>query len=66
MIFKCGLCNKHKMGKHHELKYRALNDVGQQQEYVMKICEVCANDFQKAGIKEEEFGTQIRRDETEI
>jgi hypothetical protein len=54
------------MGKHHEVRYKALNDLGQQQEYVMKICEVCANDFQKAGIKEEEFGTQIRGDETEI
>lgn len=56
MIFKCGLCNKHKMGKHNEIKYKALSDAGQQQEYTMEICKECTDGFKKAGISEEEFG----------
>lgn len=60
-MFKCGLCGKYKMGKHNDLKYRALNDSGIPEEYVMTICEVCTNDFQKANIREEEI--QIRGEE---
>lgn len=57
-MFKCELCGKYKMGKHNELKYRALNDDDLPETYTMKICEVCTNDFQKANVAEEEFQTK--------
>jgi len=66
MIFKCKLCQKHKMGKYNEIKYKALDDAGQQQEYSMEICKECTDGFQKAGISEEEFGINIGRDDTEV
>lgn len=55
MIFKCGLCEKYKMGKHNDLKYRALNEHGIPEDYVMTICEVCTDEFQKANIEEDQI-----------
>lgn len=42
MIFKCGLCEKTKIGKHSKLVYRALSDDGLPEDYEMKICKQCS------------------------
>lgn len=42
MMFRCGLCNKTKMGKYNLLQYVALNDDGLSQDYSMKICKPCS------------------------
>lgn len=42
MMFRCGLCNKTKMGKYNLLKYVALNDDGIPADYSMKMCKPCS------------------------
>ena len=62
MIFKCGLCEKYKMGKYHLLQYKTLDDPNAS----MKICEHCGNDIQMGGINEENFRKEIKETDREI
>lgn len=50
MIFFCGLCQKTKMGKCHELEYSALDDNNEKTKYKMNICVECAIEFQRSGL----------------
>lgn len=62
MIFKCGLCEKYKMGKYHLLEFKTLDDPNAS----MKICETCAEYMQVGGINEEKFRKEIKETDSEI
>lgn len=62
MIFKCGLCEKYKMGKYHLLQYKTLDDPNAS----MKICEPCGNDIQMGGINEEKFRKEVEETDREL
>jgi hypothetical protein len=42
MMFKCGICNKTKMGKYNLLKYVALDENNLPCDYSMKMCKPCS------------------------
>jgi hypothetical protein len=59
MIDKCGLCNKYKFNMHDEIHYTALDKKGSSEDFVMKICEDCANEIEKNNTKKDR-GTDNR------